>query len=829
MCSACGSALEETSNGEFGCMVCLLRVGLSNDDPVGGNSPGAADRFGIYVIDRREDGSLYELGRGAMGVTYRAIDTTLQRKVALKIINVDLAARSGEARERFMRGARAAAALRHENAATIYQFGIQEETGQCFYAMELVEGETLEERVLRTGPLDARTTIAIALQIAAALTAAEKRGLVHRDLKPANLMLAAPEEETADANPKSRTEKVKVIDFGLAKALTTQADPMLLTRGGFVGTPAFASPEQFESGAVDVRSDIYSLGATLWFALTGKTPFSGRSFDEIRSAQQLETLPAEQLKAARIPSRLTSLLGSMLAREPAARPGTHDLALRLRRCSTQVNGFRKPTRLAAGLVLALAAVALFVFLGPRLANPRTIAVLPFANLSHDVDSAFFVNGIRGQIVARLSRISALELVADSSTKRFEDTRQDIAGIAAELGVATVLQGKIEKDGDHFRINVRLTNAKTKVDLWSQSYERTFSQITQMESEIAKHVADILGVKLSTMESNVLSVATTSNPNAYEAYLKGRYVWLQRTSDAYLQARDYFEKAIALDPNYAEAYVGLADVELFLGGADFDLRERKVNYEKARRACQRALELNPNLATAHASVGLMAMNYDWDWTLAEQQLRRAITLEPNNALIHDWYAEYLMAVGRPEESVTEMERARELDPLSMVINSDLGKMCYFARKYDEAEVQLKQTIKMNPDFEPPHDWLRQLYAAMGRFDDAVEEIRSVEKRRAGLWTCGQLAFIYGRAGRKADAEQMLEQIKSARARGTRTDGLPLVYAYIGVDDKDRAMACLEQDFESHGVAMAGLKSNPWFDPLRSDPRFVDLMRRVHLAP
>ena len=306
-------------------MSCLLRAGIgSEEETVQDSTPDALEggmRFGVYEIDCHADGSLYELGRGAMGVTYRATDTSLQRKVALKIIKTDIAERSADARERFMREARAAAALRHENIATVYQFGMRLETGQYFYAMELIEGETLEERVRRAGPLDARTTIKIAQQVTSALAAAEKHGLVHRDLKPANLMLVSPDGETADVSNNKKL-LVKIIDFGLAKAIHTQTDPKSLTHDRFVGTPAFASPEQFEHSALDVRSDIYSLGETLWFALTGKTPFAGRTVEEIHRAQKSNVLPVEQLKAAHVPPRLRSLLESMLALEPASRPGT---------------------------------------------------------------------------------------------------------------------------------------------------------------------------------------------------------------------------------------------------------------------------------------------------------------------------------------------------------------------------------------------------------------------------------------------------------------------------------------------------------------------------
>ena len=361
-CPNCGGVLEKTPGGELGCMSCLLRAGIgSEEETVHDPTPNAFDNgkhFGVYEIDHREDGSLYELGRGAMGVTYRATDTSLQRKVALKIIKTDIAERSADARERFMREARAAAALRHENIATVYQFGMCLETGQYFYAMELIEGETLEERVRRAGPLDARSTIEIAQQVTSALAAAEKHGLVHRDLKPANLMLVSPDGET------SNNEKllVKIIDFGLAKAIHTAADPKSLTHDRFVGTPAFASPEQFEHSALDVRSDIYSLGETLWFALTGKTPFAGHTLSEIHRAQKSSVLPLEQLKAAHVPSGLRSLLESMLAFEPASRPGTHELAARLHRCSEKRSFFTELKRRNVYKVAVAYAVAAWLLI-----------------------------------------------------------------------------------------------------------------------------------------------------------------------------------------------------------------------------------------------------------------------------------------------------------------------------------------------------------------------------------------------------------------------------------------------------------------------------------
>src|SRR5882762_10119787 len=372
-CPTCGAVLEETFGGGGGCMFCLLQAGIGSEEEVAQDSTQGpvegGTLFGVYEIDCHADGSFCELGRGAMGVTYRATDTSLRRKVALKIIKTDIAERSADARERFVREARAAAALRHEHIATVYQFGMRLETGQYFYAMELIEGETLDERVRRAGPLDARTTIGIAQQVTSALAAAEKHGLVHRDLKPANLMLINPDDAEVMKSDQARSKRskiralrksgipvVKIIDFGLAKAIHTQTDPKSLTHDRFVGTPAFASPEQFERSALDVRSDIYSLGETLWFALTGKPPFAGHTLSEIHRAQKSNALPIEQLKAAHVPSRLRSLLESMLALEPASRPGTHELSAQLQRCSPEaLSKQRMRVALAAAALLILGA------------------------------------------------------------------------------------------------------------------------------------------------------------------------------------------------------------------------------------------------------------------------------------------------------------------------------------------------------------------------------------------------------------------------------------------------------------------------------------------
>src|SRR5262245_33391936 len=419
-CPTCGAALEETFGGGGGCMFCLLQAGIgSEEEPTQDSTPDIlreSMRFGVYEIDCHADGSLCELGRGAMGVTYLATDTSLRRKVALKIIRTEIAERSADARERFVREARAAAAFRHEHIATVYQFGMRFETGQYFYAMELIEGETLDERVHRAGPLDARTTIGIGQQVASALAAAEKRGLIHRDLKPANLMLLSADDDEVVEASRQALPTVKIIDFGLAKAIHTQTDPKSLTHDRFVGTPAFASPEQFEHSALDVRSDIYSLGVTLWFALTGKTPFSGRTMEDIRRAQKSNVLPIEQLKAAHVPCRVRSLLQSMLALEPASRPGTQELAARLQRCSPEAQSAqRMRVALVGAALLVLCVSATFIF-------------LHYWNLRHDLPKPTQAYTVIGAMQRRQGKWAESTATLEKAAARSEEHTSELQSL-----------------------------------------------------------------------------------------------------------------------------------------------------------------------------------------------------------------------------------------------------------------------------------------------------------------------------------------------------------------------------------------------------------------
>ena len=691
-------------------MVCLFDAALDRDAAETEVSfAPTPDQFGAYTIEHRVDGSVWELGRGAMGVTYRAIDKVLDRPVALKIINTNLGSGSAEVRERFMREARAAAALRHPNVATVYQFGVREETGQFFYAMELIEGETLEEHVRRLGPLDVLTTIDIALQVTAALAAAEERRLVHRDLKPGNLMLVnagetqwrrdgvvmvgipQSREAVRRARPTNSCVAVKVIDFGVAKAVAEKTNAMALTHGGFVGTPAFASPEQFMNAPVDVRSDIYSLGATLWFLLTGHMPFTGRTVEEIHEAHRSVPLRIEELKPARVPRRFVALLMSMLAFEPADRPaGAHELAAKLQKIRASITGRRKVAArfaVAAAFVALAAIIAVRVFHSyptkamPSAVSEKSIAVLPFQNLSRDPDDAYLGEGIQEQILTRLVKIADLRVISRTSTQRYPSKPHNLAEIAKQLGVANILEGSVQKAADQVRVSVQLVNAQTNSHLWAETYDRKLNNIFGVESEIATGIAESLQAKLTGHEEQALAVKPTNNPEAYEAYLRGVAFQgrIYTSIHIALKTIGYFERAVQLDPNFALAWARLSRVHAYL----YHQRVDTARPDAAKNALEHAQKLQP-----HSPEILLALGYYQYWVLSDYGLAKATfrlvnKLLPSNSEV----AWALSAVNRRDgnwnESLAWVERALATDPRNGELITTVGWTYTMLRQFPTA--------------------------------------------------------------------------------------------------------------------------------------------------
>jgi serine/threonine protein kinase/Tfp pilus assembly protein PilF len=699
ICSVCGEPL----NDKGACTACLLRAGL--DESAAESGPPVSLVFGDFEIARRDDGSFWELGRGAFGVTYLAADNVLRRKVALKVIDVPAAARTSDAvRERFLREARAAASLRHPNVAAVYQFGASPDSSRCYYAMELVEGETLETRVRRDGPLNPKLTVEIAAQIAQALIAAAAQGLIHRDLKPGNIMLKA---NTAGAIKL----EAKIIDFGLAKAIANAGGEMDITHGEFVGTPNFASPEQFESKPVDVRSDIYSLGATLWFAVTGKTPFTGHNIEEIRHAQQSGALPIEQLKAARVPPRLRTLLKSMLALEPAARPGTRDLATRLQRCSAQASGARRNRIvLAAAAILIFGASGFFVFYSLRThpavvesaPNPvtpeKSIAVLPFENLSNDREDASFADGVQDDLLTKLAEIADLKVISRTSVMQYRD-QHNTREIGNALGVSYVLEGSVRKTGAWLHINAQLIDARNDTHIWAEEYDRDLKDMFAIQSDIAQKVASLLHAKISPAERQAMERTPTADLAAFDLYSRARSLFPTTTFSSsgkanLLRAADLLDQAVAHDPTFLQAYCQLAWThdQLYILGLD----RTPARLGLAEAAINAAFRLRPDAGEVHiARAENLYQGYlDYEGALAELEVARQ-TL-PNDARLLALKGYIQRRQGHWEESTRNLENAVDLDPRNLHLLQQIALTYHDLRRYVDEEAMLDRGLAIEPD-------------------------------------------------------------------------------------------------------------------------------------
>jgi serine/threonine protein kinase/Tfp pilus assembly protein PilF len=764
VCEICGSAIDATSAGDLGCIACLIGTGLDaeGDESDTAFASGSA-QLGAYTIDHHSDGTAWELGHGAMGITYRAIDKALDRSVALKIINTNRGSRSAEARERFMREARAAAALRHPNVATVYQFGIGEVSGQFFYAMELVEGETLEERVCRLGPLDVLTTIDIALQVTAALEAAEKRGLVHRDLKPGNLMLVNREIDNVEAlvastneanrrliqTPPHRTAQgavptVKVIDFGVAKAVAEKANAMVLTHDGFVGTPAFASPEQFTNAPVDVRSDIYSLGVTLWFLMTGHMLFNGRTIEEIQDERRSKALPFEQLKAAHVPQRFISLLTSMLAIEPAARPaGARELARKLQAIRASIT---RRGKTAAQIALAAAIVALTTIVAVRefhssatkarsAAIPeKSIAVLPLENLSRDPDNAYFVEGIQDEILTRLAKIAGLKVISRTSTTRYHSKPGNLAEIAKQLGVANILQGSVQKAADQVRVNVQLINAQTDSHLWAETYDEKLTNVLAVESEIAKRVADSLQAKLSGGEERALAVKPTNNPEAYDAYLRGlafearaEATTASYSPDLGQKAIGFYERAVQLDPGFAVAWARLSRPNGYLYFSHLDTTPARR--DAAKRAVEKAQGLEPNSPDTLLALGYYQALILRDFSSAKITFARLSKMLPSSSEVPRVLGRIARREGKWDESIAYFEQGLALDPRNTELLNNAAQTFVYLRQFPAALKLYDRVLDITPNDPDVVASKAAVYQAQGNLQEATKLLADVNPQTA----------------------------------------------------------------------------------------------------
>src|SRR5437899_6211839 len=699
-CPTCGGPLTQ---GE--CLRCLISLGFLSDSQQPEKSqtgrrltPGQL-KYDHFEVEVGADGFAVELGAGAMAITYRARDTVLNSTVALKVIDRKVAQTPG-VRSRFLREARAAAHIHHPNVARVSHYG--EQDGECFYVMELVEGETSEAKVRREGPLSLALALEIIEQVARALAAAEACGVVHRDIKPSNIML--------ESDPGGGAPIVKVIDYGVAKVLALDSKLSAeQTQTGFIGTPAFASPEQFVSVGhtpIDTRADVYSLGATFWYLLSGRVPFVGRTLREV-AAKQAEELPFEQLKNTHVPARVIALLRSMLAVDPAKRPQTaRELLSAIHRCYTKFSAEARSRRkrsiiVAAGAILVLGAVAFGTWLYERVQSSaemeRSIAVLPFENRSEDKANAYFAEGIQDEILTRLSKIADLKVISRTSTQHYKSAPENLPGIGKQLGVAHVLEGSVQRSGDGVRVNVQLIKVANDSHLWADTFDRKLTDIFSVESEVAKSIADQLRAKLTGQEEQVIAARPTDNPEAYDAYLRGLAYSLKTLNKAgnALAAQKYLREAVRLDPKFALGWALLSYAE-GRGYLTTSLQPTVALREEARQAAETALALQPNLGEAVLAKGYYFYACLKEYDTAVRYYEQARPLLPNSSQIPELLAYVARRRGEWDRSESHFTEAERLDPRNVNLLSQRAVSYRARRRYPEALRKVDQVLNITPD-------------------------------------------------------------------------------------------------------------------------------------
>ena len=661
------------------------------------------------------DGFPIELGSGAIAITYRARDTVLNSVVALKVIDRKVAKIPG-VRSRFLREARAAAQIRHPNVARVSHYG--EQDGECFYVMELVEGETLEAKVRREGPMPLALALEVIEQAARALAAAEKCGVVHRDIKPSNIML--------ESDP-SGALIVKVIDYGIAKVVGAEAERGAeKTQPGFIGTPAFASPEQFapsEQTKIDTRSDIYSLGVTFWYLLSGRVPFVGRTLDEIRR-RQAEPLPVEQLKGLDVPARILALLKSMLAPDPKDRPqSARELLSAIHRCYTKFSAEARSRRrrfalATAGAVLVIAAIAIGAWLYQHAQSSaqmeRSIAVLPFENLSDDKENAYLAEGIQDEILTRLSKIGDLRVISRTSTQHYKSKPENLREIAKQLGVAHFLEGSVQKSAGTVRVNVQLIKAANDSPLWADTIDRPLTDILSLESEVAITVADQLRAKLTGEEAQSIAAKPTDNPQAYDAYLRGLAYTLRSGGFEpanVIPAQQYLKEAVRIDPKFALGWSLLSSVDS-AGYITATLPRTTALRDEARIAAETALRLQPNLGEAVSAKAFYHYVFLKDYDTALRYFEQAARLLPSDSRIPEALAFVERRRGRWEQSEAYFNRAERLDPRNVRIIGQHAVLYKDLRRFPDALRKYEDILNITPDDPQPVVRQAAIFQAMG---------------------------------------------------------------------------------------------------------------------
>ena len=764
---------------------------------------------------------LREVGRGGMGVVYEAEDLKLHRTVALKFLPEDLTA-SEEDITRFQQEAEAISALNHPHIATIYD--IDEAEGRKFLTLEFLSGGTLKSKVkqfLADGrEIPIGEVLEFGIQISEGLAHAHREGIIHRDIKTDNVML-------------TRDGSAKLTDFGLAKL---KGKAQITRAGSTLGTAAYVSPEQLRSEDADRRSDLFSLGVVLYELLTGHLPFRGEHESALTySIAHEDPTPVEQFRK-NVPVPLIRVIHRCLEKEKTKRyQDAGAIASDLREIRKEMAepgkaaaGRSRLPWIAAGVTIALAAAALYVFIPssrPPAVNGKSIAVLPFTNMSGNPEDEYFSDGVTEDILTQLSKISDLNVISRTSVMQYKGTKKTIREIGKELNVGVILEGSIRRAGDQVRIVAQLIDATNDRHLWAETYDKEFRQIFAVQSEVAQKIAGALEARLSSAEKERIESRPTSSTEAYTDYLKGRHHWNKRRAEDLKMALGYFNQAVEKDPSYAAAYTALAETYALLpeyaGVADSEM------YARAEETATKALSLDPSLGEAHAVFALVKLDR-WDYAGGEAEFRKALELSPGNPSTHQWYSLCLMFQGKLDEGLSEMTRARDLDPLSLVINADIGFNLLFLREYDRAIDQFRKTLELDQAFGIAAAGMAEAYALKGMYAEAVDASKKTYTlMEDDPFALSFLGYTYALSGKRDDAIAALNKILKMKPKRSHVSYFAAV-VYNGLGEKEKSFAWLEKACEEHDLYLRGLRADPVWDGFRSDPRYIAILRRVGLG-
>ena len=788
--------------------------------------PPLADR---YRIER-------ELGHGGMATVFLAQDLRHDRPVALKVLHPDLAQVMGP--ERFLREIRICSRLQHPHILSVYDSG--DADGQLWFTMPYIEGETLRGRLLREKQLPLDDALRIAREVADALHYAHEHGVIHRDIKPENILLSG--SGAADRGPFGRYHAL-VADFGIARAVAPESSERLTESGISLGTPQYMSPEQsVAEKTLDARSDVYSLGCVLYEMLAGEPPYTGPSSQAIVAKRLSEPIP--HLRTSRdVPLALERAVTTALARSPADRFSTaaeFAAALQPDRYGGGAGGddaapSSRARRPVPRRMVVLCAILLLVGAGyaafrwwraPATTSLASAAVLPFADLSPQKDQEYFSDGLTEELTTALSQVPGLRVAARTSAFQFKGQNPDVREIGQKLNVGAVLEGSVRKSGNRFRVSAQLINVKDGYQLWSESYDRDLADVFAVQEDVARSIVAALRVRLAPARDSALALRPTGDLRAYDLYLKGLFAWNQRNDRSLPEAVRYLEQAVALDSSFARAWAALAEAYVLVvpfsgGGSSAD------TWRKTQDAAARALALDSTSAAAYAALGYGNMIYAFDWPTADRDFQRAIAADPTYATAHHWYGDFLAGRGRLEESLTEMTRAHQLDPVSRQIGSEWGWVSYLMHRNDEAAARIGQILELDPNYAGAHMRLGFVEIQQHRYPEAIASLkRAIDLGAFYPQAASAIAFAYAASGNRKAATDMVADLKQRSARQL-IPPYTIAVGYAGLGDVTQGIEWLNRGIDEKDFYIPENFFDPLLDPLRSDPRFAQIVARMGL--